>query len=107
MAHIVTDQNFRSDILNFKGIALVDFWAPWCGPCRVQGPVVEELAQQFTAQTNVVIGKMNVDENPEVSQQYQILSIPTLKIFKDGELVADFVGVQSKEVLEHKIKSLI
>ena len=104
MAQEVTDQNFKQEVLEGDKIVLVDFWAPWCGPCKMQGPIVEELSNDFANEAKVKVMKMNVDENPEVSQQYSILSIPTLKIFKGGEIVADMVGLQSKETLASQIK---
>lgn len=104
MAQEVTDQNFKQEVLEGDKVVLVDFWAPWCGPCKMQGPIVEELSNDFANEANVKVMKMNVDENPEVSQQYSILSIPTLKIFKGGEIVADMVGLQSKESLASQIK---
>ncbi len=104
MAQEVTDQNFKQEVLEGDNIVLVDFWAPWCGPCKMQGPIVEELSNDFANEAKVKVMKMNVDENPEVSQQYSILSIPTLKIFKGGEIVADMVGLQSKETLASQIK---
>jgi len=106
MAQTITDQNFQNLVLDNKGLVLVDFWAPWCGPCRIQGPIVDDLARQYAGKDNIIIGSMNVDENPRVAQDYQIMSIPTLKFFKNGQVMADFVGVQSKEVLEQKINQL-
>ncbi|MFH0873808.1 MAG: thioredoxin [Candidatus Komeilibacteria bacterium] len=101
------DQNFKTEVLEFSGIALVDFWAPWCGPCRMQGPIIGELAKSLDAEKNVKIGKLNVDENPTTSQQQQIMSIPAIKIFFQGKLAVEFVGVQSKEALEQQIKKLL
>lgn len=105
MVQEATDQNFKSEVLDNQEIVLVDFWAPWCGPCKMQGPIVEQLSEEFASEKKVKIMKMNVDENPETSQQFSILSIPTLKVFKAGEVVADMVGLQSKESLASKIKS--
>jgi thioredoxin 1 len=82
---------------------LVDFWAPWCGPCRILGPIVEELAGEMST---VKIGKINVDENPEVARTYGVMSIPTIKIFKDGQVVKEFVGVQSKDFLQAELASV-
>ena len=84
---------------------LVDFWAVWCGPCQVQGPIVEEVAAAMDGKAKV--GKLNVDENPSVAQQYGIMSIPTLMIFKSGTVVKQFIGVQSKEVLLGELNKLI
>lgn len=106
MVKDLTDQNFESEI---KGVDLVmvDFWAPWCGPCRVQGPIVEELAESYKDRSNITIAKMNVDENPVVSQAHSIMSIPTLVFFKGGALVAQLVGLQSKASITSKLQELL
>ena len=97
MAVEFTDANFEQEVLKSDKPTLVDFWAPWCGPCQIMGPVIEELAQE---ETTVKIGKLNVDDNPKVAQAYGVMSIPTLKIFKGGQVVKELVGVQSKEALK-------
>src|SRR3989344_5376933 len=102
-----TDQNFSEEVLKADKPVLVDFWAPWCGPCRVQGPIVETLAQHYAGRNNLKIGKMNVDENPIVAQRYQILSIPTVKIFKNGQIVENLIGLQTKESLQKRIETHI
>jgi thioredoxin 1 len=84
---------------------LVDFWAVWCGPCQMQGPIVEDVAVSMAGKAK--IGKMNVDENPQVPQKFGIMSIPTLMIFKGGTVVKQFVGVQSKETLLSELNKLI
>ncbi len=81
----VSDASFKNDVLESELPVLVDFWAPWCGPCRMVGPVVEEIAQQYEGKVKVV--KLNTDDNPEVASKYGIRSIPTLMIFKDGQRV--------------------
>jgi thioredoxin 1 len=91
----VNDQNFQNEIES--GIVLVDFWAPWCGPCRMIAPVLEEISNEIG--NKIKIGKLNVDHNPETSRQYNVMSIPTLLLFKDGELVSEMVGYQPKEQL--------
>ena len=101
----LTDSNFKETVLDGNQVALVDFWAEWCGPCRMIGPVVEELSQEY--QGKAVIGKMNVDDNPEVAMQYGIRSIPTILFFKNGQLVDKQIGVVPKSVLENKLKAHI
>jgi thioredoxin 1 len=102
---IITDQNFDTEVTASSQPVLVDFWAVWCGPCQVQGPIVDELAKEFAGKAK--IGKMNVDENPSVPQKFGIMSIPTLMIFKGGQVVKQFVGVQSKEVLAAELNKLL
>jgi len=98
-----TDANFEQEVLKSDKPVFVDFWAPWCGPCLILGPIVEELAQEVT---NVKIGKLNVDENAATASAYGIMSIPTMKVFKGGQVVKEFVGVQSKETLKNELASL-
>jgi thioredoxin 1 len=98
VAKVFTDQNFQQEVLNSQKPVLVDFWAPWCGPCQMMGPIIEELAEELEGK--VVVGKLNVDENPQMAQKYGIMSIPTLLIFKNGQVIEQFVGVQPKEVLK-------
>lgn len=105
MALEITTNNFQSEVLDSKKVALVDFWAEWCGPCRMVGPVVEEIAGEY--KEKALVGKCNVDDHGEVAAQYGIRSIPTLLFFKDGELVDRVVGAVPKNVLTDKLNSLL
>ena len=98
----LTASNFDETIK--EGVVLVDFWAPWCGPCRMLAPVIEELAEDFDGK--VKICKVNTDEEQDIAVKYGIRSIPTILFFKDGELVDQMVGASSKQVLADKINSL-
>ncbi|HLC94951.1 MAG TPA: thioredoxin, partial [Patescibacteria group bacterium] len=80
-----------------------DFWAPWCGPCQMMGPVIDALASEMTT---VKIGKVNVDEHPSIAQTYGIMSIPTMKVFKGGQVVKEFVGVQQKDALKSELEKI-
>jgi thioredoxin 1 len=106
MAHLViTDQNFQQEILADKGVSVVDFWAPWCGPCKIVGPIIEEIAKDYAGK--VKIGKLDVDENPETAGQFNIMSIPTVVFFKEGKPVHSMVGAQSKESYKKAIEDLL
>jgi thioredoxin 1 len=96
-----TDYNFKNEVLASNTPVLVDFWAPWCGPCRMVAPIVEELANEFQGKLKVV--KLNTDENFNVASQYGIMSIPTLGIFKDGRMVDAVIGAVPKHYLVNKL----
>jgi thioredoxin 1 len=96
-----SDINFAAEVLQAGQPVLVDFWAPWCGPCRMLAPIVDQLAAENAAA--IKVGKVNVDDSPSTAASYGISSIPTLMLFKDGEVVDRFVGVQSKNRLQEAI----
>ena len=104
--NIFSDDNFKTEVLESNVPVLVDFWAPWCGPCKMQGPIVEDLAKDFEGK-NVKIGKMNTDENPNTPGSYHIMSIPTLMIYKNGEVAEQMVGVHDKATLAAKLEALM
>ena len=101
----VTDENFKTDVVDAKGPVVVDFWAEWCGPCRQIGPALEELATQYAGQVKIV--KVNVDENPDSPAVLGVRGIPALFMFKDGQVVSNKVGAAPKAALENWIKSAI
>ena len=103
MALEITDGNFKDVVLDSDKVALVDFWAPWCGPCRMIAPIVEELHTELEGKA--VIGKVNVDENSEASANYGVRNIPTLLVFKNGEVVDKVVGNQPKSKLLEILES--
>lgn len=101
----LTDDNFDSEVLSGSMPVLVDFWAPWCGPCKMLGPVIEELAKEYAGK--VKICKCNVDENQQKPSQYGVRSIPTLILFKDGKEVKQTVGLQPKDAIVSMFKDFI
>ncbi len=97
----ITDSEFKNEVLDSKTLVLVDFWAEWCGPCRMISPIIDEISSELNGKIKVV--KLNVDENPETSMNYSIRSIPTLMLFKDGKVVEQIIGAQPKKSLLDKI----
>ena len=98
----LTENTFASEIINKAGVTLVDFWAPWCGPCRMVGPILEQIAKEQA--NRLRIAKVNIDENPELASNYGVMSIPTMLIFKDGKVVDEFVGALPKRAIESKLE---
>jgi len=99
------DENFEKDVLNSSIPTLVDFWAEWCGPCKQIGPILEEIAEEKKDKLKIV--KLNIDENPQTLQEYGVRGIPTLMIFKDGNLIDSKIGMMSKSSLSEWIESLL
>lgn len=102
MEHTFTDDNFQNEVLKSDVPVLVDFWAPWCGPCRMMAPVVEEVANEADS-SKIKVGKCNVDENPGSAGQFNVMSIPTFLVFKNGKVVDQFVGGMAKQALLDKL----
>jgi len=100
----VSKDSFKQDVVDYRGIILVDFFAEWCGPCKTTGPIIDKLSEEIK---EVKFVKVNVDENPDLVSQYSIFSIPTFVIFKNGKIVSQFVGAQSKEGFLQEINKSI
>lgn len=101
----IDEKNFESEVLNSNIPVMVDFWAEWCGPCKVLGPIVEELANEYNGKLKV--GKLNVDENNALAMRYGVMSIPTLKFFKGGKIVGELIGAAPKSAVEAEIKKYL
>ena len=101
----LTEKNFQQEVIQNSEPVLVDFWATWCGPCQVMNPVIQDLANEYAGQ--VTVGKVNVDEQPQTAAQYGIQSIPTINIFKNGQIVDQVIGAVSKKVLVEKINKVL
>lgn len=98
----ITDANFADEIEGADGLAMVDFWAAWCGPCRLVAPIVDELAQEYAGR--VTVGKLDVDANPQTAFRFNVRSIPSILFFRDGEVVDTLVGAHPRDSLEKKIR---
>jgi thioredoxin 1 len=105
MALEFTDANFKQTVLDSNKLSVIDFWAEWCGPCRIVGPIIEELAKDYDGKVNV--GKVNVDHNAEISMMYGIRNIPTILFIKNGQVVDKQVGAVPKSVLDAKVKQYL
>lgn len=101
----LTDQNFDTEVIKSTLPVLVDFWATWCGPCQMQGPIIENVATSLEGKAKV--GKLNVDENSQTAGKYGVMSIPTLIIFKNGSVVKQMIGLQSKEVIIAELNKIM
>ncbi len=98
-----TDQNFDQEVIQSKKIVLVDFWAPWCAPCLAMNPIMDILAEKFEGQ--IIIGKINVDENKITTKKYEIMSVPNIKIFQNGKVIKEFVGKQNFELINSELNN--
>lgn len=101
----LTSSKWETEVLKAKGLVMVDFWAPWCGPCRIIAPTIEELAKEYEGK--IKVGKLNTDENPDIATRYGIMGIPTIMFFKDGQRVDQIVGVVPKSILKSKLDTLL
>lgn len=102
----MTNNNFKKEVAEAKEVVLVDFWAPWCGPCRAIAPIVEQIAEEWEGK-GVKVGKLNVDEEPAIAGQFGVLSIPTLIFFKGGKVAGTLVGSQTKDKINDQLTKII
>ena len=98
MVNVFNEENFEEEVLKSEGTVIVDFYADWCGPCKMMSPVIDSIAEEGIV--NLKVGKINVDENPNLAEQYGIMSIPTILIFKEGDIVKTFIGVTAKSEIK-------
>jgi len=107
--HIIhtSDDAFEQDVLQSQLPVLVDYWAEWCGPCRVQGPILDKLAEKYASNTKLKITKLNVDDNPQTQSEYHVMSIPTMIFYKNGQIAETFVGLRSEGDIEARIQELL
>jgi thioredoxin 1 len=105
MTKVVTEETFKAEVLDNSKPVIVDYWAEWCGPCRMVAPVLEEIGNEHGDKLEVV--KLNIDENPEIAQRYQIMAIPTMNVFKDGKVVKQIVGAKPKSALLRELAEFI
>ncbi len=102
MVNIFNEENFENEVLNSEKTTIVDFYADWCGPCKMMSPVIDKIAEENVE--NIKVGKVNVDDNQELAMKYNVMSIPTILIFKNGNIAKTFVGVTAKQEIEEAIK---
>jgi len=103
----LTDANFTAEVKTFNGIVLVDFWAEWCGPCKIMGPEIEKLAQKYAGNPLIKVGKLDVDANQETAMEYRILSLPTFKIFRNGQVIDEMIGAVGSQELDKMLTRLL
>jgi thioredoxin len=102
---MVTDQSFQAEVLSYQGVVLLDFWAAWCGPCKMISPIVDQLAREFSGQAKVA--KLNIDQNPMTASRYHVLSVPTMLFFKNGKVVHTLAGAYAKPEIERQLRALL
>ena len=100
MTTVLNDKNFEEEVLKTEGTVLVDFYADWCGPCKMMSPVIDSIAEEMT---NIKVGKVNVDENPELAEKFEIMSIPTILVVKNGKVSKTFIGVTDKNTIKEAL----